>query len=187
MSDETQTVEPSSLTISGMPFQVVPRFSAGHVLKANEASALNQTLFENLRNNFAGKIAAHKKAAEAGEAEMPSLETLQAELDAYAAIYEFGERKASSPRVSRDPLEERLHKLATTRIREELVRLGYKLREVPSEQIAGLVKNLIEHPTHGPAYRALAEKQLADERALIGLDMAGLAPAAPAPQEAAAA
>ena len=46
---------PHTITIAGKPFTVEPKFEAGHVLTANEASTLNQTWFENLRNNFAPK------------------------------------------------------------------------------------------------------------------------------------
>jgi hypothetical protein len=73
------------ITIQGQTFRVPIRYAAGHTLTEGEASALNQTLHENLRNNFARKV------AEGSEAGIPQ-ETLQQQLDDYANDYQFGVR-----------------------------------------------------------------------------------------------
>src|SRR5262245_42373901 len=73
------------ITIKGTVFRVPIRYAAGHVLTEGEAGALNQTLHENLRNNFA------KKVADGQEAGLP-VDTLQQQLDDYAAEYQFGAR-----------------------------------------------------------------------------------------------
>src|SRR6476646_11844528 len=73
------------ITIQGQVFRVPLRYAAGHTLTEGEASALNQTLHENLRNNFA------KKVNEGTEAGVPK-ETLQQQLDDYANDYQFGVR-----------------------------------------------------------------------------------------------
>ena len=44
------------VTIAGNVFAVPLRYAAGHVITEGEASALNQTLCENVRNNLAPKI-----------------------------------------------------------------------------------------------------------------------------------
>jgi hypothetical protein len=74
------------ITIQGIPFRVPMRYQPGHQLSENEASALNQTLHENLRNIWAPRV---KRATEAGE----SQEALQEQFDAYAAEYQFGRRQ----------------------------------------------------------------------------------------------
>src|SRR6266446_4903096 len=64
------------ITIAAQTFNVPLRYEEGHELSAGEASALNQTYHENIRNNLA------KKAKEG---------TLtQADVDAYASEYQFG-------------------------------------------------------------------------------------------------
>lgn len=73
------------ITIQGQTFKVPIRYAAGHTLTEGEASALNQTLHENLRNNFAKKVA---EGTEAGT----GLEVLQQQLDDYANEYQFGVR-----------------------------------------------------------------------------------------------
>lgn len=65
--------------------EVSNRYKAGHVLNENEAGVLNQTLAENLRNNFASKV---RDGVEAGVDD----ETLQQQFDDYATDYEFGVR-----------------------------------------------------------------------------------------------
>jgi hypothetical protein len=62
------------ITISGHSFNVPVRYEEGHELTAGEASALNQTYHENLRNNFA------KKVKDAGDG--ADVAALQAELAA---------------------------------------------------------------------------------------------------------
>jgi hypothetical protein len=45
-----------TITIQGYEFPVHPRYKAGHTLSEPEAEALNQALWDNLRNNFTNKI-----------------------------------------------------------------------------------------------------------------------------------
>jgi hypothetical protein len=42
----------TTITIQGYEFPVHPRYKAGHTLSEPEAEALNQALWDNLRNNF---------------------------------------------------------------------------------------------------------------------------------------
>jgi hypothetical protein len=72
------------ITIAGAVFQVPIKYREGHVLTAGEASALNQTFRENVRNNLASKEG-----------------LTQEQVNEYAAKYEFGERQAAV----RDPIE----------------------------------------------------------------------------------
>ena len=48
------------IIIQGVTFNVPTPYAEGHVLATNEASALNQLLHENLRNNFASKVKAKR-------------------------------------------------------------------------------------------------------------------------------
>lgn len=75
----------NTITIQEKQFKVPYRYKEGDVLKANEASALNQTFHENLRNNFASKV---REGVEAGVSD----EVLQQQLDDYANDYSFGTR-----------------------------------------------------------------------------------------------
>src|SRR5215510_10072139 len=77
------------ITIQGKAFKVRVKYAAGHVL--------NQTYWENLRNNFAKKVA---DGLESGISE----EVLQSQLDDYAAEYEFGERRGGGGGFRGDPV-----------------------------------------------------------------------------------
>ena len=76
---ETETgPETQSITILGLRFNVQWPYSAGHVCTKGEARALNQKRLESIRNHLA--VMAKNGAL------------TQADVDAYAASYVFGER-----------------------------------------------------------------------------------------------
>ena len=64
------------VTIGGEQFTVALPYVAGHVINEGEASALNQTLIENARNNLSGRV--------------KNANLTQADVDAYLASYQFG-------------------------------------------------------------------------------------------------
>jgi hypothetical protein len=84
-----------SVTILGLRFNVQSPYSAGHVCTKAEAGALNQKRLESIRNNLA---AAAKDGA-----------LTQADVNAYASLYVFGERTA---RRTNDPVEAEALELA---------------------------------------------------------------------------
>lgn len=124
------------ITIQGESFRVPIRYHAGHTLNEGEASALNQTLHENLRNNFA------KRVSDGKEAGVPK-ETLQQQLDDYAADYQFGVRTGGGG-FRGDPVMT----LAMNAARE-LVRQAIKLKnldadEWPASRISQAAKALLD-------------------------------------------
>src|SRR5215471_11259036 len=110
------------ITIQGQLFRVPIRYAAGHPLTEGEASALNQTLHENLRNNFA------KKVVEGTEAGLP-METMQQQLDDYAAEYQFGVRTGGGG-FRGDPVMTLAMSIA-----REVVRSAIKDRNLDSDEI----------------------------------------------------
>ena len=69
-----------AITILGLRFNVQSPYSAGHVCTKGEARALNQTRLERIRSHLA--VTAKHGAL------------TQADVDAYASSYVFGERPA---------------------------------------------------------------------------------------------
>src|ERR1019366_7774418 len=100
------------ITISGHPFNVPVRYEEGNELTAGEASALNQTYHENIRNNLA------KKAKEGV--------LTQVEVDAYAESYQFGVRTAGVG-VTRDPVMAEAMRIAKKQIAELLKKSGKRI------------------------------------------------------------
>lgn len=129
-----------SLTIAGLAFLVAPRYAEGHVLTANEASALNQTFFENLRNNFAGKA---KEGAD------------QAAFDEYASVYQFGVRTGGGG--SRDPIEVEALNLARDAVRALIKKQGKNISDYKAAAISEAAGKLVEKD---PSYRELARKRV---------------------------
>lgn len=137
-----------TITIAGKPFTVAARYAEGHTLSANEANALNQTYFENLRNNFANK------AKEGGT---------QEDFDAYASSYKFGERTGGGG--SRDPVEVEAMNLARDAIKRSITAKGGKISDYTAAAISNAAAKLVESK---PEYREKAKERVAQAQAIAG-------------------
>lgn len=138
-----------TITIAGRSFTVEPRYAEGHTLSANEASALNQTFFENLRNNFAGK------AKEGGT---------QEEFDQYSSAYQFGVRTGGGG-GSRDPIEVEAMSLARDAVRKGIVAAGKKIADFSAKTISEAAAKLLDK---NPSYREKAAERVAQMQDIAG-------------------
>lgn len=151
---ETETQdEPSAthrpVTISGLVFQSPNRYAEGHVLTSGEASAMNQLLSENLRNNFATQV---KKAQTEGEAAIAALPTA---FTSYAEGYEFSGKRRASAGV--DPIEREARKLAKADLLAALRGKGVKISDYPEDLLEEKVKTLV---ASRPKYMETAKARL---------------------------
>jgi hypothetical protein len=143
----------TNITIQGLEFEAPQPYVAGvHTLTEGEASALNQTLAENLRNNFAPSIksavAEYRKAnglPDDAEVAVTSLDfdALDAAFQKYADEYEFGVRKAGGIRTPTDPVAREAHRIALDKVKTALNAKNVKLSSVPKEKMAELVKQVL--------------------------------------------
>jgi hypothetical protein len=133
-----------AITILGLRFDVQSPYSAGHVCTKGEARALNQKRLESIRNNLAAKA---KQGA-----------LTQAEVDACAASYVFGERTAR--RRTKDPVEAEALELA-----RRLVRKKEQSRKENTKAARELLRS-----EKGDAIRAQAAKRVAELKDLMSLD-----------------
>jgi hypothetical protein len=92
-----------AITILGLRFNVQSPYSAGHVCTKGEARVLNQKRLESIRNHLA--VTAKNGAL------------TQADVDAYAASYVFGERTAR--RRTNDPVEAEALEIARRLVRKK--------------------------------------------------------------------
>ena len=148
-----------NITIAGVQLSVPEPITEGHQVNENEAAALNQVLAENVRNNFANRV---KKAQENGE----DTESLQQELEAYVADYEFGVRRGGGggSATSKDPVEKEAMALARAKVKEALKSKGHKISDVANEKINELAANALEKH---PEFREQA-KQIVEARQGVG-------------------
>jgi len=141
------------ITIAGHEFNVPVRYEEGHELTAGEASALNQTYHENIRNNLA------KRAKEG---------TLtQADVDAYANEYQFGIRAAGTG-VTRDPVMSEAMRIAKKQIGELLKKSGKKASDYTTETINGAAKALLAKDS---TIMDLARQRVAEQQSLASADL----------------
>ena len=153
----TNTTARDSITIQGKTFTVPQPYEAGDALKANEASALNQVLAENLRNNFASKVKDAEEKAKAAGVEV-DVETLQSELDSYAEEYEFGARTGGGR--TGDPVMAEAMDIMREKVRAAIKKAGHSLKGVAAKDISAKAK--AEFTKNSPA--AVAVLALAKQR-----------------------
>lgn len=168
------------ITIAGHSFNVPVRYEEGHELTAGEASALNQTYHENLRNNFA------KKVKDAGAS--ADLAALQAELDQYAQQYQFGVRTGGGGGVSRDPVMAEAMRIAKKQIGDLIRAKGGKPGDYEADAITNAAKTLLQK---SPDIMETAKRVVAERQSVAGsqIDIAELlgAPTQPSGENAVAA
>jgi hypothetical protein len=129
------------ITILGLRFNVSSPYSVGHVCTKGEAGALNQKRLESIRNNL---VAAGKDGA-----------LSQADVDAYAASYVFGERIARQR--TNDPVEADALEVA-----RQLVRKKGQSRKENTDAARELLQT-----QKGDAIRAQAAKRVAELKDLM--------------------
>ena len=144
------------ITIAGQTFNVPLRYEEGHELTAGEASALNQTFHENIRNNLA------KKAKEG---------TLtQDEVDQYASTYQFGVRAAGTG-VTRDPIMSEAMRIAKKQVGDLIRKSGRKVSDYEVTAINSAAKALIDKD---PAILDLARQRVAEQQSLAQADLSDI-------------
>lgn len=155
VSAETPTHD---ITIAGIPLAAPAPYTEGHTLTTNEAAVLNQTLAENLRNNFASKVKAAVAKANGIEkvSDLPTgdeyagllaavdTDALASEFAAYVTEYEFGVRRTGTSRGPVDPVEREAVSMAREKVKVALKKKGLNLKDVDAETINKAVEQVLE-------------------------------------------
>jgi hypothetical protein len=140
----------ATITIAGHPFTVPSRYEEGHELTAGEASALNQTLRENVRNNLAKKEG-----------------LTQEQVNEYATHYEFGVRTPGAGRQS-DPVMAEAMRLAKALLKDKLKAAGKK---ADADAINEAAKNLLSHAQYGPPIMEKAKARVAEAQSIASAEL----------------
>lgn len=144
------------ITIQGKTFRVPIRYAAGHTLTDGEAGALNQTLHENLRNNFA------KKVVEGQEAGVDD-KVLQQQLDDYANDYQFGVRTGGGG-YRGDPVMTLAMNLGREMVRQAIKAKGLDAEDWPASRISTAAKALLEQQGENGKIISTARAQVEAEK-----------------------
>jgi len=153
-------MERVELTIGGNVFTVMERYEEGHELTAGEASALNQTMRENVRNNLAKKEGLD-----------------QGYVDQYATEYQFGVRTPGTGRTT-DPVITEFMRLARQKIKEAL-KANHKTAD--AEAINTAAKSMIGTP-RGEPLMALAKQRVEEAKSVAAESLADLVAGIPEKQ-----
>ena len=152
MSDQqmNDAVPYATITVQGLQFEVSQPFKAGHILSEGEASQLNQTRAENIRNNFAGPVrsavdAFRKANSLADNAEVAASDLDKDDLDEKFALYDdsyiMGVRGGpSGPRTSVDPIQREANRIALEKVKVALKKQGITIDSVPKERMAQFIE-----------------------------------------------
>lgn len=146
------SLERVELTINSYPFTVMERYEEGHEITAGEASALNQTMRENIRNNLAKKEG-----------------LTQEQVDAYATEYQFGVRTPGTGRTT-DPVISEFMRLARQKIKDALKAAG---KSADAEAINTAAKSMIGTP-RGEPLMALARQRVEEAKSVAAESLADL-------------
>jgi hypothetical protein len=147
-------------TVQGVELQIPEPFKAGHTCTEGEASSLNQTLVENVRNNLANDVAEALKRGEAAQ-------QIQKLVDEYVAEYEFGVKRGGL-RIS-DPIESAAREIAIEYAKRAVRKAGKVLKDYGMDQIRADAERALADPTLGPKIRAKAEQVAAAKAEALDL------------------
>lgn len=179
---------PLSFSAKGIIFELAPRYTAGDTINLPEANTLNQTLVENLRNNFTPRIQAKLDEIEKAEGAVRELseaekEALRAVFQTYESEYTFQGKRGSRTPV--DPVRREAVKMARETITSALRAKDIAPKDLKEGQMDELIeKYLAAHP------EVLAEARLRVDKAkeaatdaLSGVDLTSITKA-PEPEAA---
>lgn len=169
MPEITDSTPKTTITIASKSFTVPQPYAAGHVLTANEASAVNQVFAENLRNNFASKV---KAADEAGTFDQ---DVLQGALDDYANDYEFGVRTGGGR--TGDPVRQEAMNIARDMVRKAIAKKGLKVSDYSGKAISAKAQEVLDSGKY-PQILETAKARVESARDIADVEIDSLEPAA---------
>lgn len=146
MPQITESTPKATITIQGLEFAVSTPYTEGHQLTAAEASVINQTRCENIRNNFAGRVKAAKAEAatqrQIAEEDVTAdmLPDFSAEFQALDQSYEFGVRRVGSG-PALNPVDKEARKIARERLMAALKERNVDPKTLPE---GALEKKIVE-------------------------------------------
>ena len=151
--------ESKQITISGKSFTVPVIYAIGDTIETEgEASALNQTFHEAIRNNLASRFKEHPE------------NLTQAEVDLYAQKFEFGVRSGGG-RVG-DPVEREALSIASSKVKDAIrVNGKTKLSDYKVGDITLRAKQLLDKD---PSIRKLAAEIVSKKQSVAATTLAEL-------------
>lgn len=157
------------ITVQDHVVDVPQPFVEGHQCTDADASTLNQTYAENVRNNTAKKISEFEEKAKAeGKSEAEIASGVQEIVDEYVMQYDFGVRQGGFRTA--DPVEREALEMAKKVVEKKLKDNGHKLKDVGAAKIKELAQQLVDKH---PQFRERAEQVVA-ARQEVAVEIEGI-------------
>lgn len=151
------------IKISGLIFDLEPRYAEGHQCTAAEANALNAQMRESVRNNFAQRI----KAAREGGLDEATIREMYA---TYVANFSFSDKVPN--RQPHNKVRQIAEEMAATMARQLLGQRGLKFEDFDKHRQAAMIERILRDR---PQLLEEAQRQLDVKRqaaaAALGYDL----------------
>lgn len=167
--DITQDTQTDTISIDEVVVTVHTPYGEGHKLTENEASSMNQTRKENIRNNLREQIKTMKKENKS-EKDMGSM------VLKYSETYEFGAGGGGGRTA--DPVKREALNICAEKIKEAIRKSGQSLKDVTTKQLNAKAEEVLSRNPQIMDQAASIVKARAG--AEIDLGPASKAPAKPA-------
>lgn len=164
----TSSTPRANITVAGLALSAISPYAEGHVLAANEAAVLNQTLAENLRNNYASVVKKVADAAEKAKTEV-DLTALQADFDKYMAEYDFGVRRTGTRIL--DPIEKEAYAIATDAIKKALKAKGFVVGDKDGQVAKTKFEEMVETLSAREDIRKEAARRVKNVQSIAGVEL----------------
>lgn len=176
--DVTKDTPRRTIVVGGLSFSAPAPYAEGHVCTANEAAVLNQTLGENLGNNFRKNVTEARKAIAGKDAKKEALDAVPADqlpikeltksFEEMVSNYEFGVRHGG---VTADPVEREARDLALLRLKKAVSAKGMKFSSISTEKRNELVGQILEK---NPDIYETAKRRVKQAQEIAGTEVDGL-------------
>lgn len=127
------------ITISGVVFEIAPRYSEGHQLTSDEASALNSVYFNNLSAKLKPLVVKAQKAAGALDIPPDTKADLEAKLAEFARTHTFIQRSANSY----DAVQREAFKMVKPQVINALKQKGLDPKTLPEGKLEEIMLQLL--------------------------------------------
>lgn len=140
-------------------------YKTGHVLRANEAEALNAYYVNCVRNAVAPTV--KDIIDKAGGIESVKTADIQKAVDEFVARYDFG---MGGGHVG-DPVEREALEIGRNLVRDAIRRKGKNVSDFSAKDITAKARELVNHADHGPKIRKKAEEIVKSRETLADIDI----------------
>lgn len=127
------------ITISGVVFEIAPKYSEGHQLTSDEASALNSLFFSGLNSKLKPLVVKAQKASSSLELDESVKADLSAKLAEFARTFTFTQKSGNSY----DPVQREAFKMVKPQVLNALKQKGLDPKSLAEGKLEEIMLQLL--------------------------------------------